>query len=236
MAKARLKTKLPIPGMSGELTFDFNPDDISMMRKSNTRNRSTTGQSGTSPSITKKTPPPQVKISKFVLEGSDVKDRCDMLLDWMTPGGGFLGRMIGAAVSALSGGLINLATRPPELNFQWGSGFDFDCILSQANVKYIRFDDDGNATRAEVSNILLEMTPWTLLDLLPTNPTSGGAPGRRSHLVTAGENLPMLALNNYGAPKHWRALADTNGIDDPLRIKPGQHLYLPNPEELLGSR
>jgi hypothetical protein len=234
MAKAKLKCKLPLPG--GEITFDFNPDDISMMRQSNFKNRTTQGPSGASPGIAKKTTLPQVKIGKAVLDGPDVKDRCDMLLDWMTPGGGFLGRMIGAAVSALSGGLINLATRPPELNFSWGSGFDFDCILSRCNVKYIRFDDDGNPTRAELMSLTLEMTPDTLLDLLPTNPTSGGAPGRRSHLVASGENLPMLAVYNYGQPKHWRALADTNGIDDPLRLRPGQHLYLPNPEELLGSR
>jgi hypothetical protein len=224
-----------MPGIS-EITFSFNPDDITVTRQSNVKNRTTQGPGGSSPGIAKKTTPPQYRIKEVWLDGGNVKDRCDALLDWMTPGGGFIGRMIGAAVSALSGGLINLATRPPELNFSWGSGFDLDCTLQRCSISYVRFDDDGNPIRARITGMTLEETPDTLLDLLPTNPSSGGAPGRRSHLVTSGENLPMLAVHNYGQPKHWRALADTNGIDDPLRLRAGQHLYLPNPEELLGSR
>jgi hypothetical protein len=96
----------------------------------------------------------------------------------------------------------------------------------------------GRAIRAEISQLQLGKVP-SLLDIaamLPTNPTSGGAPGRRSHIVTAGENLQTIATSNFGAPRHWRSLADTNGVDDPLRVQPGRHLYLPNIEEMSGSR
>jgi nucleoid-associated protein YgaU len=230
MAKAKLVCKLPVPG--GSFSFDYNPDKITMRRNTSGRNANTQGPGGGSPTIAKKTKNPQITINKIILDGPHVKDTCEMLMDWMTPGGGFVGRMIGAVVSFATGGFLNLATRPPELNFSWGSGFDVDCTLQRCNVNYTRFDDDGNPIRADLS-LTLEETPDTILDLLPTNPTSGGAPGRRSHLVTAGESLPMLSLRSYGNPRYWRAVADTNGIDDPFRVRPGRHLYLPNPDELI---
>ena len=139
----------------------------------------------------------------------------------------------------LGGPKLNLATKSPQLTFSWGAGFIFECQLSSCTVKYTRFDSSGNPTRATLSNLKLERVP-SLLDLaqmglMATNPTSGGAPGRRSHVVTSGENLQHIATANYGNPRHWRALADNNGIDDPMRVRPGHHLYLPNPDEMIGS-
>ena len=64
------------------------------------------------------------------------------------------------------------------------------------------------------------------------NPTSGGLPGRGQHLWEAGHSLPVLARDNYDDARAWRAIAATNGIDDPLRIRPGSSLYLPARSEL----
>jgi hypothetical protein len=234
MVKAKIEAKMPLPGTEPSISFDFNPKDITISRSNSSTPKGSSNSGGASPRVTKTSTSPQVRLGQVVFDGARVKERCDTLFEWMTPGGSFLARMIGAGVAWATGGFLNLASRPPELNFAWGSGFDIDCTLARCQVKYIRFDESGNATRAEAT-ITLNITPDTILDLL-TNPTSGGAPGRRSHLVTAGESLPAVALHNYGEPKHWRAVAQTNGIDDPLRLRPGRHLYLPNPEELLGGR
>jgi nucleoid-associated protein YgaU len=233
MATANLICKLPFPGQM--VTFDFNPSQITMQKTTVQQQRSTAAAGGTSGSILKRVPPPTMILDKITIDGDDVEDKVETLFSWMQPAGGILGQLLGAALSAVTGGAINLATKLPLLIFQWGSGFLFECTLQAATIKYTRFDSSGQPTRAEVTQLKLEQTP-SLLNMLPFNPTSGGKPGRRSHIVSAGESLPTIATSSYGAPRHWRAVADANGIDDPFRVRPGQHLYLPNPEELLGSR
>ena len=52
----------------------------------------------------------------------------------------------------------------------------------------------------------------------PQNPTSGGVVGRRSVTIDAGDTLSAVAFAEYGNPNMWRALAEANNIDDPLRL------------------
>ena len=59
------------------------------------------------------------------------------------------------------------------------------------------------------------------------NPTSGGRPGRRTHVVTTGETLPSIAYAEYKEAGRWRAIAIENGIDDPFRLAPGTALLIP---------
>ncbi|MGH9244058.1 MAG: hypothetical protein ACRD29_07030 [Acidimicrobiales bacterium] len=237
MAKATITEVFPRPGRQVE--FDFNPDTLKVARSTTTGNPSTASGNGTSPSVLRFVTPAQYTIGPVVLDGDGTQDTCETLIDWQTPAGGFLGKLIGAALgaaaSAVTGGKVNLASKPPMLTFTWGSGFILECNVKNCQISYDRFSTSGKPTRATISSLVLEQVP-SMLDLMSMNPTSGGAPGRRSHIVTAGENLQRIAYSNYGAPGQWRGLADTNGIDDPLRVKPGRHLYLPNPDELLGSR
>jgi Contractile injection system tube protein len=239
MAQAMLIGKLPAPG---QVTFDINPEQITVQRRNQTKTKPRVTKGGNSPPTLKGSPPETVSLKKVVIDGEGTQDTCEQLITWMTPGGGLIGAVFGAivsaAVSAVGGPTLNLATKPPQLTFVYGAGFIFECIIVQCSINYTRFDDLGRAIRAEIGQLQLGKVP-SLLDIaamLPTNPTSGGAPGRRSHVVTAGENLQTIATANFGAPRHWRSLAETNGVDDPLRLPPGRHLYLPNIEELSGSR
>jgi nucleoid-associated protein YgaU len=72
--------------------------------------------------------------------------------------------------------------------------------------------------------------------MLPTNPTSGGLPGRKRHIVGHGESLPLIAAQTYGHPGLWRAVAHANGIDDPFRMTPGRVLFLPSVSELSAAQ
>lgn len=164
-----------------------------------------------------------------------VRRRVDLLFSWTKPGGGsMLGALVGAGVAALTGGKINLTTAPTLLTFQWGDPFNGGLILqgyvTAVTATYTRFSAGGNPTRAEVDVTFLE-EPASLLSAL-TNPTSGGVPGRKAHTVSAGENLQSIATTHYGAPGMWRMIADANGIDDPMRVKPGTTIYLPAPSEV----
>ena len=65
----------------------------------------------------------------------------------------------------------------------------------------------------------------------PTNPTSGGLATRRTHTVVEGDTLASIAYQEYRDPNKWRALAEANNIDDPMRVKPGTVLIVPDRRE-----
>ena len=233
MALASLTSLMP----PANVAFDLNPDQIQVSRQSSSMNRgSSSSNSGTpagaSASIFKKSAPPVITLSRVTFFGADTKSRCDQLMTWMSPGGGLLGALAGAAISAATGGAVNLASRPPTVIFQWGppSAFLYSGIITSVNVTYNRFAPDGSPLRAEVTIRLAEQP--SLLGLLATNPTSAGLPGRKAHTVTSGDSLARIATEQYGSPGRWRQIADANGIDDPLGVRPGERVYLPNPEEL----
>ncbi len=50
--------------------------------------------------------------------------------------------------------------------------------------------------------------------------------------MVAGDSLPSLAWREYGNATQWRAIAEANGIDDPMRLRPGTELLLPLADDL----
>jgi hypothetical protein len=224
--KAKLVNKM-MPFENVE--FDFNPEKMTISRGVNNRSNPTGGQGGSTGGIFSGAHPRTLRAAAWLV-GDDVKDNADLMHKWMDPGGGLLGKISGAVVGALTGGRMNLTSSLPTLLFIWGP-FLMECQLDGSlNIEFQRFDRTGNPIRAMVTFQLKEKP--SLLGLLPTNPTSGGLPGRQAHVVTEGENLPLIAARAYGSPGAWRAIAEANGIDDPFRVRPGTTVYLPNMQEL----
>lgn len=154
-----------------------------------------------------------INISNVVFDGKAIKQTCDQLLEWSHP--------------LMSSGSTKILVYLPLLKFQWGS-FRFTATLNSVNVSYTRFSSRGTPTRAKVDLTFHQNDQQRKA----TNPSSGGLPGRREHVLTSGECLPLIATASYGGPGDWRPLADANHIDDPLRVRPGTVLYLPGPGEL----
>lgn len=119
--------------------------------------------------------------------------------------------------------------RAPYLRFQWGSQPYFHCYLTDVNVTYKLFRQDGTPLRASVTVSLTEVVDPSAVQ--SQNPTSGGPGGRRAHTVAQGESLPSIAHAHYGRPALWRGLAVFNAIDDPLRLRPGQRVLIPTATE-----
>lgn len=239
MDKAKLfNMKMPFE----VVVFDFNPSTMTMSKETADETRGNASSSGgmTGPlpagnrgGIWRGTMRTSLKF-KAVLTGPSTKKNIDQLLAWTQPGGSFLGAMVGAAVGMATGGRVNLAVNTPILTFQWGppgAGFYMDCKMKSCSATIKRFDDAGVPLFAEC-DIGLKEDPNFLATML-TNPTSGGLPGRESHTVTEGETLQGIATERYGHPGVWREIADANGIDDPLRIRPGDRVFLPSPNEVL---
>jgi nucleoid-associated protein YgaU len=221
LLNAKIVPVMP-PGMP--IIFSFNPKSIKFSRQADTTSQGQ-AQTGTTPTTPRRVRSRTVTFTAY-LEGPQTQTMGSGLHDMMTPGGGLFGKI----ASLITG--INL-TRPPSLMFVWGS-LTMMVNMTRCDINYTRFHlATGMPLRAEAAITLQEVA--TLLDAL-TNPTSGGLPGREERVVSAGENLVNISTGTYGRPTYWRQIADTNGIDDPFRVKPGDVIYLPSPLELRQTR
>lgn len=235
-ARVPASLRCTTPPNLGFVPFDFNPEKVTMTRGSNVGHMAKPNpptSSGVTPSTnggahvpTKALTGSKIKLSKLTFTGPMTKFFCDQLLAWMIPSASF-----GALI-----GLGGFASQPAKLTFQWGPpmvGFMYDCKITSCSVSYVRFSAVGIPLRAEVDMDLMEMpSAW---GSMPTNPTSGGLPGRSSHVVGHGETLQSIATETYGTPGLWRKIAEVNHIVDPTRLRPGTTIYLPNPDELTAS-
>lgn len=118
----------------------------------------------------------------------------------------------------------NNTPEPPILVLQWGAESYFPCRLKRLRIRYTLFNAAGTPVRATVDVTMVEVPD----EPGPQNPTSGGITGRRSVVLDAGDTLPAVAYREYGNPNLWRALAEANGVDDPLRLRPGTPLLVPS--------
>ena len=118
-------------------------------------------------------------------------------------------------------------SKPPTVMYGWGTNIIMEeAYITALAITYKRFLL-GNPVLAEVV-VSLEAVPTVLPG---TNPTSGGLSTRRSHTVIEGDTLASIAFNEYRNANRWRALAVANGIDDPMRLRPGTVLLVPDPAE-----
>ncbi|GAA3989032.1 hypothetical protein GCM10022247_04420 [Allokutzneria multivorans] len=252
LAEGRVPAQLVcrMPPSMGIVLFDFNPEQIVLERTTEVITHPNSS-AGASPAYFKKSDEPKINLNGLVFDGPDTKAKCDRLLNWLTPSGGLLdGLLTGAmplsmkavtgklGVGKRVGGLTlspfrDYTTKLPRLTFNWGppiAGFFYDVNLLSVNITYTRFSKLGIPVRAKVNLSFREIR--SILSTLPTNPTSGGPPGRAGHSVSERETLPGIAVEHYGRPGDWRRLAEANDVEDPMRVRPGDSLYLPNPEEL----
>lgn len=212
----------------GSVTFDFNPATIVISHRVQTQPTSargparsggagggentpnamyTPGQMAEAMGIT------TVTLRELVFVGMTVKTTCELLYSWTT---------LAKVQNQNSTKVQDL----PGLTFRWGP-LNYPVNLNQVTINYTRFDRIGTPVRATV-DLTLHVIPD---QLTATNPTSGGPAGRQSHVLTGAETLAGLAARTYGTPGGWRQIAAANGIQDPLRVKPGTLVYLPGEEE-----
>jgi hypothetical protein len=127
---------------------------------------------------------------------------------------------------------LSMATEsscPPIVVFGWGPNIILDqAVVASVTVEYQRFLL-GVPVRANVK-VHLKAVPLPA-PLGPMNPTSGGLATRRTRTVVEGDSLASIAHQEYRDPNKWRALAEANNIDDPMRVKVGTVLTVPDRRE-----
>lgn len=121
---------------------------------------------------------------------------------------------------------------PPYVKFDWGQfGAKADpynalpmFVVTQLDVEYTMFLNDGTPVRATVTVTLDEATPpWEQQSMRPNESPD------HAKLVTLrrGDTLQSVAFAEYDDPAEWRRIADANSIDDPLDVAPGTKLLVP---------
>jgi nucleoid-associated protein YgaU len=139
------------------------------------------------------------------------------------------------AQASLGSGKGKNSGRPPMVTFVWGSTVTFKAVADNLSVQYTLFRADGTPVRAQAQLSLIQADK--AMDKSsgkgkskPQNPTTRAQPGLGSHTVRDGDSLASIAFAHYRDPTRWRAIAEANGIDDPLRLKRGTVLSIPNLE------
>jgi hypothetical protein len=113
---------------------------------------------------------------------------------------------------------------PPHCRFEWGTLWSFEAVILKITEKYTLFDTDGKPLRAILDVSFKQIKDE---DKYPRqNPTSGGHPNEHLRYVHEGETLAAIAYEEYHDATVWRHLAETNNIDNPLRLRPGQVLIV----------
>lgn len=208
MTKAKLKALDP-PG--GEVEFQYNPTKFSVNKSVSW----TPGkQKGTDapPLDFEKGEGRAIAMELFMddyEEGANVYDRVKKLEDF---------------TRVSQGNAKNSdKPRPPRVLFMWGGKHaEFPSIIKSLNVTYTMFHEDGRPARATVNLTLQEIGEKKQ----GQNPTSMGSAGMRTRRVIAGDTLDNIAFEELGNSSHWQKIAELNNIDNPLSIRPGQHLVI----------
>jgi len=123
-----------------------------------------------------------------------------------------------------SGGGGGGGSAPPFVTFKWGSIESPKMVGSSLSIRFIMFRPNGEPSRALVD---LELTQSEQAQQ-GQNPTTRAIAGLKVHTVTDGDSLQSVAYDNYGDATRWRTIAEANGIDNPMALRRGTQLSIPN--------
>ena len=219
-SKAYLEFSEPVAGGGTNVQFLFNPKELQVTKKANWKSSPTKGKTA---------PPPEyngpeaasMTLEMFVdaseKEGGDVSKLVDQLIEACVP----------TTASTNSN-----KPKPPGVKFGWGTKIYLEGYMESVSAKYTLFRESGTPIRA-VCTITLKEFPK---DVGKQNPTSGAQATYRSTQVVEGDTLAVIAHREYGDPALWRALAEANNIDDPMRLSPRPHLLVPSATDAELSR
>jgi phage tail protein X len=115
---------------------------------------------------------------------------------------------------------------PKLIQFSWGSVKLPKAAPVTMSIHYVLFHPNGEPVRAFVDLELAQAEDATPAGQAQ-NPTTRAIAGLRSHIVREGDTLPSLAYEAYGDATQWRAIAEANGIDNPLHLRRGTALTIP---------
>ena len=197
---------------AGTIRFQFNPKEFQVEKSAKWQTHNTAGSKNAGPAQYMGPNPAAMTLEMFLdaseESGGDVSQDVQTLIEACTPTDASQGKD---------------KPRPPAIRFGWDKIY-FVGYIDKVTAKYTLFHPDGTPIRATCTISLKELPKKEAAQ----NPTSGALNAMASRQFLAGDSLAGLAYEEYGDPSFWRAIAEINGIDDPLRVTPGRHLFIPS--------
>jgi hypothetical protein len=112
---------------------------------------------------------------------------------------------------------------PKFLRLVWAT-LIFRCRLTELALTYTLFKPDGTPLRARGDATFLHFTSEKLKALEASNQSADV-----THVLTvkAGDTLPLLCFQVYGASERYPGVAAANGLTDFRDLRPGSQLVFP---------
>jgi hypothetical protein len=115
---------------------------------------------------------------------------------------------------------------PPVCRFVWGS-LDFKGVVEKVTQTFTMFLDTGIPVRAKLKVTFRSwLTKEEQLKEIPRH----SADRTKQKMLNQGDQLWMIAANEYEDPGMWREIAKANGIDNPLKMQTGRRITVPRLE------
>jgi len=220
LQKAVLALHEPPPGgdaskkMGGELDaikFLFNPKDLSFTKAARWTRQPQPAASSSTPPTFGGSEPATLTVEMFLDATDDMSDKVV----------GTIERLMKACVPT-EASLADKPT-PPWAVFRWGGLQAFPSVVKSVNGKFTLFTPGGIPVRAVCTVVMEEVSG----EITAQNPTSGAKTATNMHVLVAGDTLASVAYKHYGNAGAWRAIAEANDIDDPMRLPVGVALLVP---------
>ncbi len=123
--------------------------------------------------------------------------------------------------------MTSIKGRPPMVEFQWGTTLSFKAVITNIIQKFTIFRYDGTPVRATLDVTFMQAKDAGKYP--GQNPTTIGKPGYKRRVVREGDTIDWIAYDEYGESAMWRLIAETNNLDNPEKLKPGQVLAIAPP-------
>lgn len=210
------------PSSSGgqSLTFQFNPKEYTITKSANWARTNSQAAEEAGPIQWQGAGPKSMSLDIY-LDASDsdstnVLTQTDLLFSCCAP------TSKSTSAKEASG---------PFVIFGWGNQMSFTAVVKSVSVNFMMFRPNGDPYRARATVQLEEVD----VPAPAQNPTSGALEAKRSYVMIEGETLAHLAQREYHDAAAWRAIAEANGIDDPLRVRGGDLILVPARSEVGSS-
>ena len=115
--------------------------------------------------------------------------------------------------------------QPPKVNFLWGS-LDFVGVVESATAQYTMFSPAGTPVKARVTLVIVG-EERALVQQSARQPHE--SPDRtKERTLAQGDQLWMIAGQEYDDPGQWKVIAEANGILNPRKLDKAAVLKVPS--------
>jgi hypothetical protein len=201
-------------------TIPINPESFTKNFKIELDQRRGHGEHGTDPRF-KSTVPEQLRLD-FVLDGTET------MQGYIYPVEKKEQKIaVNHQIKALLSCVYDMKGeihRPRFLKLFWGEDMKFPCILSNLDINYTLFNQNGTPLRAKISATFLN---YLAQEARAARERQSSPDLTHYRKGKSGERLDWLSFKIYNDSKYFLQVAKANGLTSIRNLKPGLDIYFP---------